>query len=88
MSYIKAADILPQEIVETIQCYIDGGYIYIPRKEANRKAWGENTRSKELLRERNKSIHKDYAEGMPVSRLSEVYYLSPKSIQKIIAGYK
>lgn len=32
MSYIKAADVLPQEIIETIQGYIDGEYIYIPRK--------------------------------------------------------
>lgn len=49
MSYIKAADVLPKEIIDLIQNYIDGEYIYIPRKECNRKAWGENTRSKEMV---------------------------------------
>jgi len=47
MSYIKADDILPQELLEIIQNYIDGEYIYIPRKECNKKNWGENTK-KEL----------------------------------------
>lgn len=46
MSYIKANDILPQELLEIIQSYIDGEYIYIPRKECNKKNWGENTETK------------------------------------------
>jgi hypothetical protein len=32
MSYIKAEYVLPQELLELIQQYIDGDYIYIPRK--------------------------------------------------------
>ncbi len=32
MKYIKATDVLPVEILEIIQEYIDGEYIYIPRK--------------------------------------------------------
>ena len=43
MSYVKAVDVLPDEILELIQNYVDGEYIYIPRKEDNKKSWVENT---------------------------------------------
>ena len=85
MSYVKAADVLPQELIDLIQRYIDGEMIYIPRKESNRRSWGEATRSKELTRQRNLEIYRKYAGGTPVARLAEDYYLSPKSVQKIIA---
>lgn len=88
MSYIKAADVLPKEIIDIIQNYIDGEYIYVPRKKINRKSWGENTKSKEMILLRNKEIYKKYMEGMSIDHLSKTYYLSPKSIQKIIAKYK
>ncbi len=88
MSYIKAADVLPQEIIETIQGYVDGEYIYIPRKEVNRKFWGENTDSKKLISYRNADIYEKYRNGISVNELSGLFYLSPKSIQKIIAKTK
>lgn len=88
MSYIKAADILPEELIDLIQTYIDGEYLYIPRREMNRKAWGEATRSREQLRLRNREIFAKYTEGTPIRILSETYYLSPKSIQKIVAALK
>ena len=43
MSYIKAEDILPEEVIELIQQYVDGESIYIPRKAGNRLSWGCNT---------------------------------------------
>lgn len=33
MSYISAEDILPKELIETIQQYVSGKSIYIPCKE-------------------------------------------------------
>lgn len=88
MSYIKAADVLPVEVIEIIQKYVDGEYIYVPRKEDNRKSWGEKTKSKEMILRRNIEIYKKYTEGMSIQHLSEIYYLSPKTIQKIIAKFK
>ena len=88
MSYIKAADVLPKEIIDLLQNYIDGEYIYVPRKEVNRKAWGENTKSKEMILFRNMEIYEKYIEGNSIDHLSKAYYLSPKSIQKIIAKFK
>ena len=42
MKYEKAQNILPQYIVNLIQEYIDGGYLYIPRKNENKKILGRN----------------------------------------------
>ena len=85
MSYKKAADVLPEELIDLIQNYVDGEYLYIPRKEMNRKAWGENTDRKKEIQVRNREIYRRYREGVPGSHLSEDNYLSAKSIQKIIA---
>ncbi|WP_275477834.1 CD3324 family protein [Clostridium botulinum] len=82
----NSADMLSEELLELIHNYIDGEYIYIPRKECNRKTWGENTESKRKISIRNSEIYKKYKEGISVKVLSEMYYLSPKSIQRIISN--
>lgn len=46
---------------------------------------GGKHRQKKETQMRNREIYRRYREGVPVSHLSEDYYLSPKSIQKIIA---
>ena len=43
MSYIKADDVLPQNIIKIIQQYIDGENIYIPKKDGSRVDWGAKT---------------------------------------------
>lgn len=88
MSYIKATDVLPKELLDSIQNYIDGEYIYIPRKESNRKAWGESTKSKIEKSIRNMEIYEKYKMGVSTKVLSETYYLSPKSIERIILKIK
>ena len=60
MSYIKAGDVLPKELVDKIQDYIDGEYIYVPRKETNRKGWGQNTNRKQETLLRNREIYQQY----------------------------
>ena len=42
MSYINIYDVLPKEIVEQIQEYVDGVKVYIPKKADSRKSWGSN----------------------------------------------
>lgn len=88
MNYKKAEDVLPKEILSLIQEYIDGECIYIPRKKENRKAWGEKTSIKEELKVRNKNIFKDYESGVSIKNLSTKYFLSEKSIQRIILQIK
>ncbi len=66
MKYEKAQNILPDGIIEMIQNYIDGGYIYIPKKNENKKSWGENTETKRYLKVRDKEIFNKYSSGASV----------------------
>lgn len=88
MSYIRAELILPQELLTLIQEYADGQYLYIPKKPSNYKSWGENTDSKNQTRLRNYEIFEKYKKGFRIAELAEEYYLSTKSIQRIITNIK
>ena len=88
MSYIKADEVLPQNIIEIIQQYIDGENIYIPKKKDKRIGWGEKSGINEELKSRNSLIYNDYLCGEKISVLAERYYLSDKSIQRIIRKMK
>ncbi|MFY0517825.1 CD3324 family protein [Lysinibacillus sp. UGB7] len=87
MSYKKAQNLLPAELVELIQNYVDGEYIYIPRREDNKKSWGSSTATRRELAVRNAKIFNDYQTGMTIT-LAEKYYLSLKSIQRIVLQEK
>ena len=82
MSYIRADAILPRELVEAIQQYVDGKSIYIPRRE--KQAWGSRTSARAFYRERNRRIYEAYQEGARVPALSRQFSLSEKSIQRIL----
>lgn len=71
-----------------IQYYIDGENIYIPRKENNKKEWGSQTLIRQELTDRNSSIYIDYQKGNKVSELAAKYFLSEKSIHRIIRDIK
>ena len=82
MSYIRADRILPRELLEAIQQYVDGEIIYIPKKE--KRSWGSGTSSKEFFRERNERIYEAYQNGISTKELSRTFSLSEKSIQRIL----
>lgn len=88
MKYIKAQNVLPEEVLELIQKYIDGEFIYIPRKDGKQKVWGENSGTRESLKKRNKQIYSEYNAGTSVLELSKVHYLSEQSIRRIISQEK
>lgn len=88
MKYEKAENILPNSIIEIIQNYTDGGYIYIPRKNQNKKSWGENTETKIYLSKRDKEIFNKYSSGVSVKILSEQYFLTEGSIRRILRNQK
>jgi Mor family transcriptional regulator len=88
MSYQKAQDILPIELLDIIQNYVDGECIYIPRKSGNKKDWGANTAIRKEFETRNRKIYNDYQNGYQLEYLSQKYYLSLKSIQRIILNEK
>ena len=88
MKYENAENILPNNIIELIQSYIDGGYIYIPRKNENKRSWGENTETKRQLEARNREIFNKYSSGVTVKILCEQYFLTESSIRRIIRNQK
>ncbi len=88
MRYLRAQDIFPAELLDKIQQYADGEYIYIPKLETNKKAWGESTSAKQETRIRNAAIYRDYQSGMKTAQLAEKYFLSQKSIQRILSQEK
>ena len=83
MSYLKAEDILPKELIEAIQQYVDGTNIYIPC--IDKKDWGSRTCSKKYYELRNQEIHEQYMDGRSVADLALKYSLSEKTIYKILS---
>ncbi len=86
MSYIRADEILPRELLEAIQQYADGQTIYVPRKE--KQEWGSGTSAREFFRERNERIYRAWKEGLSEEELSRRFSLSRKSIQRILRSRK
>ena len=86
MSYISANEVLPQELVEKILQYISGKSIYIPCKE--KQNWGSKSKAKQYYKKRNREISTKYRQGVSVKVLAAEYFLSEKSIQRIIRGTK
>ncbi|WP_027633733.1 CD3324 family protein [Clostridium hydrogeniformans] len=84
MKHEKAQDILPKDLIELIQKYIDGGYLYIPRKSNNKKSWGESSGLKHEIKKRNIEIYNRYRKSISIKQLSKEYYLSESSIRRII----
>ena len=88
MKYKNAAQHLPEELLSHVQQYVDGEYLYIPRAEGNRKAWGEGTMTRRELSKRDEAICADHLKGMSAKEIADAYYLSVKSVQRILARRK
>ena len=88
MRYKKAQDMLPQNLLSEIQKFMDGGYLYIPKKSDSKRVWGESTGIKRELNKRNEKIYIDFKSGMNVYELSNKYYLVENSIRRILREYK
>ena len=86
MSYISAEEVLPLELIETIQQYVNGKAIYIP--SIKKDPWGSQTDTKQFLKERNQQIYEKYLAGASIEKLADNFALSVKSIQRIIREAK
>lgn len=84
MKYINANVILPDALVEELQKYVQAGYIYVPAKEEQHRAWGELSGYREELEKRNRKIVSEYRQGSSVEELADRYSLSVSAIRKII----
>ena len=84
MRYQKAEEVLPAELLAQVQKYADGVYLYIPRRADHRQSWGNNTRYREELRQRDESIRYLHREGLGAAELAERFHLSVKTIQRVL----
>lgn len=82
MNYIRAEEVLPVELIETIQQYVSGKSIYIPCKE--KKVWGSQTKTKQYYKMRNREICIKHKNGASIKTLADSYSLTEKSVQRII----
>jgi len=88
MSYLNGKELLPENLIKEIQKYVDGGYIYIPVRNESRKVWGETKGSKDLTDKRNYEIYNKYKSGNSVLIIANEFFLSPKTVYKIISKIK
>lgn len=83
MAYQNGKDILPAELLQQVQEYIQGELLYIPRNE-ERAGWGAVNGTRDKLSERNREILGHYLQGASIRELSARYHLSEDSIRKIL----
>ena len=88
MSYKKATHILPPDLLKKVQEYVEGEAIYIPKVESHKEEWGARTTTRRELEKRNHEIYEHYLSGQSIDSLAELYFLSVKSIQRIIGQEK
>ena len=84
MRYIRAQDVLPADLLNQLQQYVDGAYLYIPRREENRLAWSQRTNSKAETAGRNREIYRRALAGETAAQLAEAYFLTEKTIRRIL----
>ena len=76
MKYINAAAVLPASLVEELQNYVQSGYLYVPAREGQHRAWGERNGGREELRKRNRDILDAWQNGVSMETLADQYCLS------------
>lgn len=86
MKYINANCVLPEEIIELIQKYVQGECIYIPVK--SKFSMETVTDYKNEIEKRDAHIYDKHLEGVGNKWLAKLYHLSESSIRRIIIKQK
>ena len=86
MKYKNANSILPAELIESIQKYVQGEYIYIPIKEKQEPSIPSEYSY--ALQKRNAHIYTNSLQGINNKQLSETYHLSESSIRRILINQR
>ncbi len=81
MKYKNAAEVFPKELVQLLQQYVQGQYVYIP---AVQKSPRHSTAYRMELQKRNAHIYTGSLEGISHRRLAQLYHLSEPSIRRIL----
>ncbi|MDC2866895.1 MULTISPECIES: CD3324 family protein [unclassified Bacillus (in: firmicutes)] len=84
MKYVKAATVLPEQLIIEIQKYVQGETIYIPKQESSYHKWGTRSGGRKQLDDRNRAIKHAFQNGTSIHQLAEEYFLSIETIKKIV----
>lgn len=85
MSYINANIVLPKELIKEIQKYVNGINLYIPKVPEAKSACSSY---KLEISKRNQEIYEMFLQGEKISKLAAKYFLSEKSIYRILSEMK
>ena len=86
MKYKNAKNIFPDDILEELQKYVQGEYVYIPIKD---KAVNTNITEYGMeVQKRDEHIYTKSLEGLSNRKLSQKYCLSESSIRRIIINQR
>lgn len=88
MGYTNANKLLPRALLREVQRFVDGAYLYVPRKDEEKRPWGGKTGIRKTLEARNREIVQKRRAGQSVAELSAEYFLSDKTIARIVASAK
>lgn len=84
MAYLNADLLLPPELIQEIQKYVQGSLVYIPRPRKRRLGWGLKNGTRASLDHRNAAIRAARNHGRCIDDIADEFSLSPDSIRKII----
>lgn len=86
-SYKNAKDVLPNELLEAVQRYLQGEVLYVPVKDRRRR-WGERSGVRKELSERNEAIREAYRQGRSLDELATAHHLSVETVRKLIRNVR
>ncbi|WP_449620119.1 CD3324 family protein [Robertmurraya sp. Marseille-Q9965] len=86
MKYTNATKVLPEELIEEIQKYVQGETLYIPKLEYQK--WGTSSGGRRMLDRRNRNIRNSFRNGISIQQLAKDYHLSIETIKKIVYSHK
>lgn len=85
MGYTNAGFVLPDTLIREIQRYVNGISLYIPQVKGKKPQLNSYRLE---IRDRNREIYRSFREGSSVTELSERFFLSEKSIYRILSQMK
>ncbi len=84
MKYKNGKKVLPKSLMDEVQKYIQGEYLYIPKAEGTKRKWGDKSGYRRALSLRNDEIREAFVDGRSIEELSEAYFLAVNTVKKIV----
>ncbi|MTH55023.1 hypothetical protein GKZ89_16590 [Bacillus mangrovi] len=84
MKRVKAADVLPENLLQEIQKYVQGETLYIPKQREAYAKWGTRSGGRKAVDQRNAAIRLEFKQGISISTIAETRHLSEDTVKKIV----